>query len=212
MPNRHYSLRPFAWMSGVGVRVRVCCRPILLLPLLLCVIYVKRGPLLSLHLCLYPYIIAKFLWRSGRGWSSAGSISSTRGWRSIHESSAFRARSKPMNNQRVLDVVEARAIIGLPEVEGASPSIPDLSRPDENRPSPSCDTSVPPSIREFGGTLKSRFAAIARQKGNDRKDTRHPSRSLVGRRANLEGSLEKGRAPGGVSGVEKGARSLPIQR
>lgn len=120
--------------------------------------------------------------------------------------------SKPMNNQRVLNVAEARAIIGLPEVEGAPPNIPDLSRLDQNRPPPSSNTSVPPSIRESGGTLKSRFAAIARQKGNARKDTRDPSRSLVGRRANLEGGLEKGGVPGGVSGVEKGARSLPIQR
>lgn len=115
-------------------------------------------------------------------------------------------------NHRSLDVVEARAIIGLPEVKGVLPNTPDLSRLDRNRLSPSGDKGIPPSIRESGGTLKSRFAAIARKNGARRKDTRDPSRSLLGRRANLEGSLENGNAIGGGSGVEKGTLSLPIQR
>lgn len=114
-------------------------------------------------------------------------------------------------NQKRLSVAEARAIIGLPEVEGAPPNLPDLSRLDQNWASPSCDMSVPSSIREYGGTLKSRFAAIARRHCAERKDTRGHSRSLVGRRANLQASIENGGAAGRVSGVGK-ALSLPIQR
>ncbi|CAM9269484.1 unnamed protein product [Ectocarpus sp. 4 AP-2014] len=96
-----------------------------------------------------------------------------------------------------LSVADARAIVGLPAVRGSSSSTTDLSPLDQRHAPPaSWDGSVPLPVRECGGTLKSRFAALARKSGADRKETRDHGRSLVGRRANLEGRLGDDGDPG----------------
>ncbi|CBJ48511.1 hypothetical protein Esi_0025_0033 [Ectocarpus siliculosus] len=112
-----------------------------------------------------------------------------------------------------LSVVDARAIVGLPAVRGSSSSTTDLSPLDQHRASPAhLDGSVPLLGREFGGTLKSRFASLARKSGADRKETRDHGRSLVGRRANLEGRLGDDGDPGRVSAGTQEPLVSPLQR
>lgn len=112
-----------------------------------------------------------------------------------------------------LSVADARAIIGLPAVRGSSSSTTDLSPLDQHRALPAhWDRSVPLPVREFGGTLKSRFAALARKSGAGRKETRDHGRSLVGRRANLEGRFGDDGDPGRVSPGTREPLVSPLQR
>lgn len=117
----------------------------------------------------------------------------------------------PTSNR--LSVADARAIVGLPAVRGSSTSTTDLSPLDQHRAPPAhWDGSVPLPVREFGGTLKSRFTALARKSGAGRKETRDHGRSLVGRRANLEGRFGDDGDPGRATPVTKEPLVSPLQR
>ncbi|CAM9467775.1 unnamed protein product [Ectocarpus fasciculatus] len=114
----------------------------------------------------------------------------------------------PTSNR--LSLADARAIVGLPAVRGSSTSTTDLPPLDQHRAPPAhWDGSVPLPVREFGGTLKSRFAALARKSGAGRKETRDHGRSLVGRRANLEGRFGDDGDPGRAT---PGTIVSPLQR
>lgn len=110
-----------------------------------------------------------------------------------------------------LSVADARAIIGLPAERGATPAA-DYGSFLGQKTASALDVETRMPIIEPGSTLKSRFAALARNNEASRKETRAQGRSLVGRRANLEERRGHARDSRIASVTEEKSISLPLQR
>lgn len=111
-----------------------------------------------------------------------------------------------------LSVAEARSIICLPTGGEFPSTVGRLRSSSHHEGSATLEATGQPPIRELGGTLSSRFAALARKSGSRRNETRGHARTLVGRRANLnDGSGGEGNASGYIAAGSEACLS-PLRR